>query len=170
MHLTALTLIKHALHLLMCSNDWSVNDNSQRTGTHQSERRGCWSELTNRSSYPTVSSDADLCTLQWGVALYLRVFVFSIPDVGAGSHAVVGKVSCGLMYPLPTQVFPEVDVQASHTAGVLVAVEGAILTSCCLEDHFYGWIHISHQCAHCSCTGEGFPSHTRPVRVRQSPR
>lgn len=57
-------------------------------------------------------------TLQWGVELYLRIFVFSVPDVGAGPHAVVSIVARRLMYPLPAQIFPEVDVQAPHAAGL----------------------------------------------------
>lgn len=61
------------------------------------------------------------CTLQRRVALYLRIFVFSIPDVGAGPHAVIGKVSRWLVYPFPAQIFPEVDVQAPHTAGLCLA-------------------------------------------------
>ncbi len=60
-------------------------------------------------------------TQQRYVALYLRIFVFSIPDVSAGTHAVVGMVASGLMDPLPAQIFPEVDVQAPHTAGLSLA-------------------------------------------------
>lgn len=51
----------------------------------------------------------------------LGIFVFSIPDVGAGPHAVVGVVAGWLVYPLPAQIFPEVDVQAPHTAGLCLA-------------------------------------------------
>lgn len=40
----------------------------------------------------------------------LRIFVFSIPDVGAGAHAVIGVVACGLVNPLPAQIFPKVNV------------------------------------------------------------
>lgn len=61
--------------------------------------------------------------LQWGgVAPYLRIFVFSIPDVGAGPHAIVGVIACRLMYPLPAQIFPKVDVQAPHAARLRLAV------------------------------------------------
>ena len=56
-----------------------------------------------------------------GVALYLRIFVFSVPDVGAGPHAVVSMVARWLVYPLPAQIFPEVDVQAPHTARLCLA-------------------------------------------------
>lgn len=61
------------------------------------------------------------CTLQHCVALYLRIFVFSIPDVGAGPHAVIGMVACWLMYPFPAQIFPEVDVQAPDAASLCLA-------------------------------------------------
>lgn len=52
---------------------------------------------------------------------YLWIFVFCIPDVGAGTHAVVGVVARRLVYPLPAQVFPEIDVQAPHTASLSLA-------------------------------------------------
>ncbi len=51
-------------------------------------------------------------------APYLRVFVLSIPDVGTGAHAVVGKVSLRLVDPLPTQIFPKVNVKLPHTASL----------------------------------------------------
>lgn len=53
--------------------------------------------------------------------LYLRVFVFSVPDVGAGAHAVVSVVASRLIYPLPAQIFPEVNVQAAHAAALGLA-------------------------------------------------
>lgn len=53
--------------------------------------------------------------------LHLWIFVFCIPDVGAGAHAIIGVVARRLVYPLPAQVFPEIDVQASHTAGLSLA-------------------------------------------------
>lgn len=62
---------------------------------------------------------------------YLRVFVLSIPDVGAGPHAVVGEVPLGLVDPLPTQIFPKVNVKLTHTAGLRFSAreywEGGIL-------------------------------------------
>lgn len=56
----------------------------------------------------------------------LRIFVFSIPDVGAGPHAVVGMVAGRLMYPLPAQIFPEVNVQAPHAAGLCLGCTGVL--------------------------------------------
>lgn len=44
------------------------------------------------------------------VVLNLRVFVFSIPDVGAGAHAVISVVARWLVNPLPAQIFPKVNV------------------------------------------------------------
>lgn len=44
------------------------------------------------------------------VVLNLRIFVFSIPDVGAGAHAVIGVVARWLVNPLPAQIFPKVNV------------------------------------------------------------
>lgn len=50
--------------------------------------------------------------------LYLGVLAFCVPYVGAWSHAVVGKVAGRLMDPFPAQIFPEVYVEASHTAAL----------------------------------------------------
>ena len=46
------------------------------------------------------------------------------PQVGAGTGAVVGVVSLGLMDPLPVQVLAEVDVEPAHTAVLLHVAVG----------------------------------------------
>lgn len=58
----------------------------------------------------------------WKKTLYLRVFVLSIPDVGAGAHAVVSIVSFGLVDPLPAQIFPKVNIKLTHTTGLSFSV------------------------------------------------
>lgn len=58
----------------------------------------------------TKAGDKQVARELLGCTPYLRIFVFSTPDVGAGPHAVVGVVARWLIYPLPAEVFPEVDV------------------------------------------------------------
>lgn len=80
-------------------------------------------------------------------APYLSVFVLSIPDVGTGTHAVVGKVSLRLVDPLPTQIFPKVNVKLPHTAGLSFSARecwerGSLIILLCaqwclLALHFY---------------------------------
>lgn len=74
----------------------------------------CWVSFFVRGRYETLIHSKK-------VAPYLGIFVFSIPDVGAGSHAVISVVASWLMYPLPAQIFPEVDVKVSHAAGLCLA-------------------------------------------------
>lgn len=69
---------------------------------------------------------------------YLRVFVLSIPDVGAGAHAVVSKVSFRLVDPLPAQIIPKVNVKLTHTAGLSFSVReywegGGLIILLCVQ-------------------------------------
>jgi len=70
----------------------------------------------------------------WKTTPYLRVFVLSIPDVGAGAHAVVSIVSFRLVDPLPAQILPKVNVKLTHAAGLCFSVreywEGEYSGSC----------------------------------------
>lgn len=50
------------------------------------------------------------------VHLYLSIFVFCVPHIGAGTYAVVGIVTRGLMDPFPPQIFTEINVQLLNTA------------------------------------------------------
>lgn len=47
---------------------------------------------------------------------YLWVLIFWSPDESARASAIVGMITRRFMYPLPAQVFAEVNVQAPHTA------------------------------------------------------
>lgn len=69
----------------------------------------------------------------------LRVFVFSIPDVSAGPHAVVGVIACWLMYPLPAQVLPEVDVQAPYAARLCLGCAGVL----CVNGASFAWSEMA---------------------------
>lgn len=76
--------------------------------------------ISKRSSYETsVSPD-------W----YLRVLVFRSPDVRARASAIVGIVTRRFMYPLPAQVFAEVNVQAPHTAALRLTALSIKVTHC----------------------------------------
>lgn len=94
---------------------------SQNSPSITTEGEKHQSELPNHRNVCHHVIRCGLHTTQQGVAPYLRIFVFGIPDVGAGPHAVVSKVARRLVYPLPAQIFPEVDVQAPHAAGLSLA-------------------------------------------------
>lgn len=76
--------------------------------------------ISKRSSYETSVS------LGW----YLWVLIFWSPDIRARASAIVGIVTRRFMYPLPAQVFAEINVQAPHATALRLSALSMKLTNC----------------------------------------